>query len=170
MVTPVARGTPHAQTADLSAKAVKAGASGETATASPKTKTVRPPELAGKPDQGHKKKKPGPADVEPAYFKFTRQFVVPVVLNGEPKAMMIMDVVVEMAPGADEGLYSREPKLRDAVLRALLAQSGNGELPLMLSNPELLEATRGAILHNIQEVIGDEALAVLLMDIAYQPF
>ncbi len=109
----------------------------------------------------------GPA---PNYFKFSRQFVAPIVTDGEPRAMMVLDVVIELSPEADEGLYASEPSMRDAVLRALLAQSGEGELQSMLANPELLESTRAAILENVRDVVGDEARSVLLMDVAYQPF
>jgi hypothetical protein len=105
-----------------------------------------------------------------AYFKFSRQFVAPVVRDGAPAAMIVLDVMLEMSPDAAAGNYANEPKLRDAVLRALLTQSANGELKGMLSDPSLLEATREAILKNVQEVIGDQALAVLLLDVAYQPF
>ena len=105
-----------------------------------------------------------------AYFKFSRQFVAPVVREGAPAAMIVLDVMLEMSPDAAAGNYANEPKLRDAVLRALLAQSANGELRCMLSDPSQLEATREAILTSVQEVIGDQVQAVLLLDVAYQPF
>lgn len=107
---------------------------------------------------------------EAVYFKFSRQFVAPIVTGGEPKAMMILDVMIELAPGADDAIYADEPKLRDAVLKALLAQSANGDLPRMLADPELLETTRGAVLANVREIIGEDARSVLLMDVGYQPF
>jgi hypothetical protein len=110
--------------------------------------------------------KPGNA----AYFKFSRQFVAPIVKDGEPKAMMILDVMIELSPEADEAIYADEPKLRDAVLKALLAQSASGALPEMLTDPALLETTRSAVLANVREVIGEDARAVLLMDVGYQPF
>ncbi len=130
----------------------------------------------GNPDQEKKKAKKKPQDKhgdktgDSVYFKFSRQFVAPIVSSGEPKAMMILDVMIELSPEADDAIYADEPKLRDAVLKALLAQSANGELPDMLSDPELLESTRRAVLQNVREVIGEEARSVLLMDVGYQPF
>lgn len=122
---------------------------------------------------GEKKKndgKRGTADAAPSFFKFSRQFVAPVIRDSGPQALMILDVMIELSPEDDEGLYANEPKLRDAVLRALLAQSGKGELQAMLTDPALLESTRAAVLQNVREVIGDRAQAILLLDVAYQPF
>ncbi|MFN0024054.1 MAG: hypothetical protein ACKVS5_09145 [Parvularculaceae bacterium] len=124
-----------------------------------------PPKAAKKNDH---KDKAGPASS--SYFKFSRQFVAPVVIDGSPKAMIILDVVVELAPGAETTLYADEPKLRDAVLRALLTQSSNGALASMLQEPALLETTRAAIFKNIHALVGDDAVSVLLMDVGYQPF
>ena len=105
-----------------------------------------------------------------AYYKFSRQFVVPIVVDGQPQAMMILDVVIAMSREPDGGAYSDEPRLRDAVLRALLAQAGAGELQGMLSEPQQLERTRAAILAQVRSVIGENAQSALLMDVAYQPF
>lgn len=130
----------------------------------------------GKADEPHKKKeskaKNGHGDKaeETAYFKFSRQFVAPVVIGGDPKAMLILDVMIELAPDAGDAIYAKEPKLRDAVLQALLAQSANGQLSEMLAKPELLEATRGAVLERVRNVIGDDAQSILLMDVGYQPY
>jgi hypothetical protein len=107
---------------------------------------------------------------EAAYFKFGRQFIAPIVVDGEPQAMMILDVMIELSADADEAVYADEPKLRDAVLRALLAQSANGALRNLFADSDRLEATRGAVLSSVQDVIGDDAIAVLLLDIGYQPF
>lgn len=107
---------------------------------------------------------------EAVYFKFSRQFVAPIVAGGEPKAMIILDVMIELAPDADEAIYADEPKLRDAVLKALLKQAANGDLPEMLTDPDQLETTRSAVLANVREIIGEDARSVLLMDVGYQPF
>lgn len=110
-------------------------------------------------------------NAEPAaYFKFSRQFVAPIVNDAEPAALMILDVMIELSPGSGESIYADEPKLRDAVLKALLAQSANGDLRSMLTSPDRLEATRDAILANVRTIIGDDAKAILLMDVGYQPF
>lgn len=105
-----------------------------------------------------------------AYYKFSRQFVVPIVVDGRPQAMMVLDVVIALSKEADGGEYSDEPRLRDAVLRALLAQAGAGELQGMLSEPQQLERTRAAILAQVRNVMGENAQSALLMDVAYQPF
>ncbi len=138
------------------------------ATGEPREDAARETKPVKRGKKNDHKDKAAPASSN--YFKFSRQFVAPVVIDGLPKAMIILDVVIELAPGAETTLYDDEPKLRDAVLRALLTQSSNGALAAMLQQPALLETTRAAILENIRAVAGDDALSVLLMDVGYQPF
>ena len=125
-------------------------------------------------DHGGQEKKPKKARAakveESTYFKFSRQFVAPLVVAGEPTAMIILDVAIELSPGAGEGVYSDEPRLRDSVLKALLAQSANGDLAGMFANPERLESTRAAVLDRVKSVLGDDAKSVLLIDVGYQPY
>ncbi len=105
-----------------------------------------------------------------AYFKFGRQFVAPIVEDGRPKAMLILDVIIELSPGSGDSVYADEPRLRDAVLRALLAQGANGDLAAIFSEPSLLEAARAAVLKEVRGVIGNDAKSILLMDLGYQPY
>lgn len=137
---------------------------------------ARPHDAPTKDEAAQKKKKKahgedhGEAREAADFFKFSRQFVAPIVRGGRPEAMIVLDVVIELAPGAGDGLYGIEPRLRDAVMKALIAQSGRGELQELLDDPSRLEATRAAVFAGVQDVIGDKARAVLLLDVAYQPF
>lgn len=121
------------------------------------------------PAKAQKKKSGGKVDPA-AYFKFSRQFVTPLLEEGEPAALLILDVVIELAPDASEAIYADEPRLRDAVLKALVAQAAKGDLREALTAPDRLELTRAAVLEGVRAIIGDDARAVLLMDVGYQPF
>lgn len=130
---------------------------------------------ADKHDKHEKKKDESKKDAhgksEAANFlKFSRQFVVPIMEDGKPKAMMILDVMVELDENVGEGVYAEEPRLRDAVLRALLKQSGAGGFGDLFEQPEVLEATRAAILEETRTVIGDGAKSILIMDVGYQAY
>jgi hypothetical protein len=104
------------------------------------------------------------------FMKFSRQFVVPIMEQGEPKAMMILDVMIELDDGVGEGVYAEEPRLRDAVLRALLKQSSTGGFGRLFEEPGVLETTRAAILEETRAIIGDGAKSILIMDVGYQAY
>lgn len=157
----LAKGDPAPQAHDETPPAQNNDHSGEDAAA-----PTIPRENKGKSGGAKHAKSAEPA----AYFKFSRQFVAPIVNDAEPAALMILDVMIELSPESGESIYADEPKLRDAVLKALLAQSANGDLRSMLTSPDRLEATREAILENVRTIIGDDAKAILLMDVGYQPF
>lgn len=113
---------------------------------------------------GHGEAKPEAA----AYMKFSRQFVAPIVIGGEPEAMMILDVNIEIDPGLGDSIYAEEPKLRDAVLRVLLRQGSDGSLGSIFADPAVLEETRAQILEEARAIIGEGARSVLIMDVGYQ--
>lgn len=106
----------------------------------------------------------------PVYMKFSRQFVTPIVKAGRPTAMMILDVNIELDPSISDVAYSEEPKLRDAVLRVLLRQAGEGRLSEIFQDSTVLEETRAQLLIELRKLIGDEVRSVLIMDVGYQSF
>lgn len=102
------------------------------------------------------------------YMKFSRQFVTPIVADGRPTAMMILDVNIEIDPALADTIYAEEPRLRDGVLKALLRQSGAGRLGSIFADPAVLEETRREILEEMRAIVGDGARSVLIMDVGYQ--
>ena len=104
------------------------------------------------------------------YMKFSRQFVVPVVHNGRPKSMVILDINIEVDGANDEGIYALEPRLRDAFLTRLMALSGEGMMPEMLEDVDKLEYTKAALLEESRKIMGDAALNVLILDLGIQNY
>lgn len=150
----------------------------------PAPKTVEPAaeensDHAPKAEDGHAKKtkeKSGKSKghgeekkEEKHYFKFSRQFVVPVLVNGSPGATMVLDVLVEMKPGFED-LYSDEPALRDAVLRALLRKTSEGALSRIFAEPETMDALRAEILAEVDRATHGAAQSILVLDIGYQAY
>lgn len=128
-------------------------------------------------DDGHGKNKSGHGGghgeedaTSTTYMKFSRQFVVPVVKNGRPKAMVILDINIEVDGSYDESVYSLEPRLRDAFLTQLLALSSQGMLPQMLEDTDKLEYTKTALLETSREIMGDAALDILILDLGIQNY
>lgn len=104
------------------------------------------------------------------YMKFGRQFVVPIVENGRPRAMMIMDINIEVSNELGETVYAYEPRLRDALLSHLIMRAGEGDLPQMLEDTERMEETKAELLVIARGIIGDGALEVLLQDVGIQNY
>jgi hypothetical protein len=106
---------------------------------------------------------------QPVYVKFSRQLVAPLVKEGFPEALVILDVQIETAPGADEAAYALEPKLRDAFLSALMARGARGALAAVAENPDELRKLKAEMLAAARTILGDDAVSVLVTDIAVQP-
>lgn len=133
-----------------------------------------------KSDDGHggkkdkkKKKKGGYGEADASstvYMKFGRQFVVPVVQNGKPRSMIIMDINVEVNSELGETVYAYEPRLRDALLSHLIMKAGQGDLPRMLEDTAMMEETKAELLAISKTIIGDGALQVLIQDIGMQNY
>lgn len=103
-----------------------------------------------------------------AYMKFSRQFVAPVINNGAPIGMMILDVNIEIDPSIGQSAYAEEPRLRDAVMAVLLRQGAKGRLRDIFSDPAVLDETKAEILAASRPILGNGARSVLIMDIGYQ--
>lgn len=104
------------------------------------------------------------------YMKFGRQFVVPVVHGGRPKSMVILDINIVVDGSYNEGVYSLEPRLRDAFLARLLALSSEGMLPEMLEDMDKLAYLKAALLDESRKIMGPAALDVLVLDLGIQNY
>jgi len=120
-------------------------------------------------DKGsHAKASDGGGYGGPAYLKFKRQFVVPVMQSDEISALVIMNINLELADGAPEAIYSFEPKLRDALIREMMILSGEGLLGRDLTQPESYETIRKNLLVAAQDVLPEAISNILILDIVRQ--
>ncbi|MCI5043994.1 MAG: hypothetical protein MRY72_04795 [Aquisalinus sp.] len=101
------------------------------------------------------------------YFDFSRQFVVPVMESGRVKSLVILDLNLEMDQSEADGMFSMEPKFRDALMRELLALSNEGYFSGQLTDPERYDDIQKALLRAARTV-KDEIISVLILDIARQ--
>ncbi len=101
-------------------------------------------------------------------IKFSRQFVVPVLHADGQNSLVVFDIGIEVPPGASEGLYAFEPRLRDAVLSALLKLSNEGVFDDQFFNENNLGALRMSLLEAAKSIIGDDAEQILILNIARQ--
>lgn len=112
----------------------------------------------------------GKAKKDPAYLKFSRQFYTPIVVSGRPVGLMIMDVIIELDPSFGNSGYPEEPIVRDAIVRVLLKEAGEGRLAKIFADSTALEATRAELLRETRAIIGEGARSVLIVDVGYQSY
>lgn len=110
------------------------------------------------------------ATTDAVYMRFSRQFVVPVVENGQPRVMIIMDINIVVDDDLGETIYAYEPRLRDALLSHLIMKAGQGVLPQMLEDTAMMDETKAELLEISRAIIGEGALDVLIQDVGIQNY
>ncbi|MDR9393252.1 flagellar basal body-associated FliL family protein [Roseovarius sp. SYSU LYC5161] len=124
---------------------------------------------AAKPDQ---KATPPNATAEDAtaleYVKLNNQFVVPIVTEDRVDALVVMSLSVEVAQGSAETVYTREPKLRDALLQVLFDHANLGGFEGRFTDARNMDVLRTSLFETARGVLGDTAKGVLVTDIARQ--
>lgn len=118
-----------------------------------------------KHDDGHGKKESSGSS---AYYKFSREFVVPIMRGGQVNSLVILHISLETDSSTSEKLFSEEPKLRDNIMTTLIGLSNDGrtlEQPTDINNYETI---RSMILMNLKDSIDDGIKNVLIVDMAKQ--
>lgn len=111
-------------------------------------------------------KKESPQDV--IYYKFSREFVVPVLSDGKVASLVILNINIEADSDVSQQLFSLEPKLRDRIMTALIKLSGDGQTLQNLTNAENYETIRSILLMELKEVVPNGIENVLILDLAKQ--
>lgn len=103
-----------------------------------------------------------------SYYKFSREFVVPVMENGTVTALVILHLYLEVDSEVSGGLFQKEPKLRDNIMTTLIEVGRRENIYDNLTNPESYETLRAAIADNLESVISEGLHGVLIVDFARQ--
>ena len=133
-----------------------------------------------KPDKGgdgapapkkdaHGKKSNGSAsysDVD--YFKFSREFVVPIIRDGKVASLIILNINLEVDDSLTDELFSLEPKIRDNIMTTLIQLSNDGSTLVAISDVQNYESIRATLLMNLGKVVPSGIRNVLIVDIGKQ--
>ena len=109
-----------------------------------------------------------PEEGAPEYVKMNNQFVVPVVEDGRVAAMVVLSVSIEVEAGNTEGIYQREPKLRDVFLQVLFDHANTGGFSGSFTDGANLIVLRTSLKEAATLVMGSVVRDVLITDIARQ--
>ena len=102
------------------------------------------------------------------YVKLTNQFVVPVLQGGKVAALVILSLSLEVEAGGSEGIYAKEPKLRDAFLQVMFDHANAGGFTGSFTDGANLVLLRRALLEAGISAIGTVLTDVLIVDIVRQ--
>lgn len=105
-------------------------------------------------------------DVE--YYKFSREFVVPITEGERVDSLVIINLNLEIDKSVSDQVYGMEPKLRDNIMSTLIRLSNEGNTLGDLTNPENYETIRSMILANLRDVLPTGLENVLILDMAKQ--
>ena len=110
----------------------------------------------------------GSSSGDSAYYKFSREFVIPIMRGGQVRSLVILHISLETDESTADDLFSEEPKLRDNIMTTLIALSNDGRTLEELTNVNNYETIRAMILMNLQDAISDGIRNVLIVDVAKQ--
>jgi len=110
----------------------------------------------------------GGSSSDSAYYKFSREFVVPIMRGGQVESLVILHISLETDQSTSDDLFSEEPKLRDNIMTTLIELSNDGRTLIELTDLSNYETMRSMILMNLQTSISDRIKNVLIVDVAKQ--
>ncbi|MEM7637649.1 MAG: flagellar basal body-associated FliL family protein [Pseudomonadota bacterium] len=110
----------------------------------------------------------GGSSGDSAYYKFSREFVVPIMRGGQVKSLVILHISLETDDSTAEALFSEEPKLRDNIMTTLIELSNDGRTLVDVTDVNNYETIRALILMNLKDAIDDGIKNVLIVDVAKQ--
>ena len=102
------------------------------------------------------------------YFKFSREFVVPVVSQGRVTSLVILNLNLEADASMSQKLFEMEPKLRDNIMTTLITISNDGKTFESMTDVENYETIRSMVMMNLQSVMATGIHNVLIVDLAKQ--
>jgi hypothetical protein len=107
-------------------------------------------------------------DTPSAFVALDNQFVVPLVDDDTVAAIVVLSVSIEVPEGQEDSVLTAEPRLRDAFLQVLFDHANTGGFDGTFTATEPMRSLRLALNVAAQDVLGDAARNVLIVDIVRQ--
>lgn len=108
-----------------------------------------------------------PADAS-EFFRFERPFIVPIMVRERVASLLVISLSVEVAPGQLDPVTAREPRLRDALLRALFDHAYAGGFNGDFTADYVMRDLRRGLLVAARKAAGDGVRDILVVDIMRQ--
>ena len=108
------------------------------------------------------------ADKPTEYAALQRQFVIPVMRDGQVNAMVVASLALEVVEGGSETAFSAEPKLRDAFLRVFFTHAHSGGFDGEFTSQNAMVELRDRLREVAEPILGSVLKEVLITDIVRQ--
>ncbi|MBI1255758.1 MAG: hypothetical protein GC196_15660 [Hyphomonas sp.] len=128
----------------------------------------KPDKKDGKHGKDGKDGKDGDAAPAVIYYKFTREFVVPIIRDGRVSSLVILNLNLEADASIERELFDMEPKLRDNIMTTLITLSNDGTTFESMTSVKNYESIRSLVLQNLGSVVKEGITNVLIVDLAKQ--
>lgn len=102
------------------------------------------------------------------YAKLNNQFVVPILEDGNVRAMVVIALSIEVPPEQKEAVFLAEPKLRDSFLQAMFDHANVGGFSGNFTSAQNLRPLREDLVRRAKAIIPNVARDVLIIDIVRQ--
>jgi flagellar basal body-associated protein FliL len=112
---------------------------------------------------------PEPEPGAPTEFAaLANQFVVPVLTDGDVRALVLVSLSLEVTEGAAAEVHSIEPRLRDAFLQVLFDHANSGGFDDRFTQSDRMSLLRFGLREAAQKLLGPILIDVLIVDIVRQ--
>lgn len=102
------------------------------------------------------------------FLKLSNQFLVPLVVDGEVAAIIVISLSIEVPAGAVDTVLAAEPKLRDGFLQVMFDHANVGGFSGNFTSGENMRVLREELLRSGRTAMGDKVVDVLILDIVRQ--
>ena len=116
---------------------------------------------------GHGGNDKGPVN-EVSFYKFSREFVVPVIRDSKVDSLVILNIALEVDGETSQKLFALDPKLRDNIMSSLITLSNEPAVFDNMTQVENYERIRREVLENLSNVVPEGIENVLILDFAKQ--
>jgi flagellar basal body-associated protein FliL len=128
-------------------------------------------EVSDKAETAQKKDAKDEGGKATEYVKLSNQFVVPVVKNRVVVSLVVLALSLEVPEGTKEGVFKKEPKVRDSFLQVLFDHANVGGFDGSFTEAGMLNQLREALREVAQRDLGEDGVNdVLILEIARQDY
>lgn len=122
------------------------------------------------PENEHVDHEPSAIDegAERSFVKIGKQTIVPVVNDGETRALMLFELAVDVPATRADQVHEMEPRLRDAFLRELFQMSYTGAFLTNFTEERIIEELRRNLTNAARTYLGHNQAEVLILDVMRQ--
>lgn len=120
--------------------------------------------------EGHGERSTGyePAPAETEVVRLPNQFVVPLIQDGQVRAMVVIGLALELTPGHRFEISRDGPRLQAVLLQLLFDHANIGGFDGLFTSGEVLLALRRTLREAVRAEIGPHLHDVLITDLLRQ--